>query len=451
MVCRLCFNQSEDYIEIFSEVNISQYIQKFLELEISKQDPVSKLICKTCWQQLSSFQSFYTQIKEAQRRTHIKLKREEESAQMDGSSFEYVNTETDHDINETTEITIQNEELTEQIVSDNNENENNNDNTTTTDPPKSTIKKVRHYKKLSKSTRSFKNAEERKFFVDLMQKEEAIWNRTHNLHSSSRALIEAWKRISAAMIPPKTVHECKIMWKSLRDALRYERRKVASGYDQGNDLENLLYFVSAKNGQKKPKNFTKNTPESTSKAMAAKTRADARKKYKIQNYHIFDSTNPAWSERTGEGSVSDNMSAYSEGPAKHFSNNVSFETVTTKPHSTVGVFTINPAPSTSHMETMNEPLPMQFKMHSNPYYGDVKNEFKGEVTDLVESISKALNRLVTIATSQVQTKSKNAEFKYEYIWKLIECLYAQMDQTTINDLNQRIINMVYDSCKINVY
>ncbi|XP_055859246.1 uncharacterized protein LOC129921442 isoform X4 [Episyrphus balteatus] len=110
MVCRLCFNQSEDYIEIFSEVNISQYIQKFLELEISKQDPVSKLICKTCWQQLSSFQSFYTQIKEAQRRTHIKLKREEESAQMDGSSFEYVNTETDHDINETTEITIQNED-----------------------------------------------------------------------------------------------------------------------------------------------------------------------------------------------------------------------------------------------------------------------------------------------------------------------------------------------------
>ncbi|XP_055920673.1 uncharacterized protein LOC129952213 [Eupeodes corollae] len=460
MVCRLCFSEkSDDYIDIFSEDKISRYIKQFLELEINENDPVSKLICTVCWQQLKDFQNFYTQIKEAQRRPLVKMKKElsvgeKELVEVDDSAFEYVSTEIDdQELNESSEITMHNEgELQEQIVPD-----NYSDMKSTTDPPPNHLKKKsRHSKTLSKTTRSFKNESERKFFVELMKREEVIWNRTHTLHSSSRALTEAWKRISLSMPTQKTVHECKVMWKSLRDALRYERRKAASGVDQGHDLRNLLYFVSATNGQRKGKNLTVSStkkPESTDETPSKNTgkcRFDGRKKYKIQNYHLFDTSAAPWSDRTCENSVSD-VSAYSEGPSKHFSNNVTFEAAAAdRPHSTSGIFTISTAPS-NNMEVMNEPPPEEYKSSANNFYGDVKSEFKDEVSDLVGSISKALNRLVTIATTQTQMKPNTIEFKYEYIWKLIECLYAQMDQTTINDLNQRIINMVYEGCKINVY
>lgn len=450
MVCRLCFTSIDDCIEIFSEEKIPKYIKKFLDLEIVPEDPVSKLICNSCWQELKSFQSFYMRIKEAQRRPLITLKKEPLSTEiefepMDNTLFEYagaeLETDNDHGLSESTEVT-QNEGK-EQTVSEINEEK-----ACEIIHPSLTPKKVRHYRKMTKSTRSFKNETERKYFVDLMEKEEVIWNRTHSLHSSSRALTDAWKRISVAMSPPKSVHECKIMWKSLRDALRYERRKVASGFDQGNDLRNLLYFVSSANNQnqKKSKPISNSIKKPESKTKTIHNSMEEQERYKIQNYHAFESTNPAWSERTGEGSMSDNMSAHSERGVKHFSNNVSLETVKTYPHSAVGGFTIDSVKSFNNMENIRDPPPA-----SNIYYGDFKKEFKDEVSNLVESISKSLNRLVILATNQSHGESQNHQFKYEYIWKLIECLYAQMEQTTINDLNQKIINMVYEGCKVNVY
>lgn len=450
MVCRLCFSSIDECIEIFSEEKIPKYIKKFLDLEIIPDDPVSKLICNTCLQELNSFQNFYMRIKEAQRRPLMTLKKEPlpteiEFEPMDNSTFDYVSaeleTDQDHGLSESTEVT-QNESK-EQTVTDSNEQK-----TCESIHPSFTLKKVRHYRKMTKSTRSFKNETERKRFVDLMEKEEVIWNRTHSLHSSPSALTDAWKRIAVAMSPPKSVHECKTMWKSLRDALRYERRKVASGFDQGNGLRNLLYFITSANyqNQKKSKPIKNSLKKPESKNKILHNSIEDQERYKIQNYHAFESTNPAWSERTAEGSQSDNMSAYSERTAKHFSNNVALETVKTNPHSTVGVFTIESVKSCNNTENIRDPPPA-----SNIYYGNFKKEFKDEVSDLVESISKSLNRLVTLATNQSLVESQNHQFKYEYIWKLIECLYGQMEQTTINDLNQKIINMVYEGCKVNAY
>lgn len=458
MVCRLCFCHSEDYIEIFSEVKILKCIQKFLEMDINQDDPLSKLICGSCWSELEGFQNFYTRIKEAQRQPLIKLKREPcTGTSMDGS-FEYVEAvPEEHELNENErEIIDVDTENDEQIVPDNDEmldsndvsinNEvlDNNHQNSGTDLPQPSLIKVRNYKRMTKATRSFKNEEERAIFVELMKREEIIWNRKDNLHTSSRSLSEAWKRIAFSMSPIKTVHECKTMWKSLRDALRYERRKAASGFDQGNEIRSLLDFVISGKVQTKPK---------TNLAILSKKKESLYKleplqKYKIQNYHMFDNTNAAWSEKTGEGSQSD----LSEEPSKNISNNVSHETVTRpKPHSEVRMFTISNARQANHVESTNEPPPVEYKSVSNDYYGDVKNDLKDEVSNLVEGISKALNRLVTIATTQVQVKSQTSEFKYEYIWKLIECLYAQIEQPIINDLNQKIINMVYEGCKIKVY
>ncbi|XP_055844639.1 gastrula zinc finger protein xFG20-1-like [Episyrphus balteatus] len=67
MVCRLCLSKGDESIVIFSEEKIQKYITKFLHLEISPEDPVSKVICNYCWDQLDSFQKFCIQIEEAQK------------------------------------------------------------------------------------------------------------------------------------------------------------------------------------------------------------------------------------------------------------------------------------------------------------------------------------------------------------------------------------------------
>lgn len=68
MVCRLCL--TDDTIQsifIFGEEKIQKYIAKFLQLELSPEDQISKVICCPCWQQLDSFQKFCYQIEEAQK------------------------------------------------------------------------------------------------------------------------------------------------------------------------------------------------------------------------------------------------------------------------------------------------------------------------------------------------------------------------------------------------
>ncbi|XP_055918364.1 zinc finger protein 236-like [Eupeodes corollae] len=73
MVCRLCLNDTGQSIFIFSEENIQKCIARFLQLELSPEDPISKQICCLCWQQLDNFQKFCFQIEEAQKTLLIKI------------------------------------------------------------------------------------------------------------------------------------------------------------------------------------------------------------------------------------------------------------------------------------------------------------------------------------------------------------------------------------------
>ncbi|XP_055855561.1 transcription factor grauzone-like [Episyrphus balteatus] len=67
MVCRLCLTDTGQSIFIFSEEKIQKYIAKFLQLELSPEDTISKFICCPCWEQLDGFQKFCFQIEEAQK------------------------------------------------------------------------------------------------------------------------------------------------------------------------------------------------------------------------------------------------------------------------------------------------------------------------------------------------------------------------------------------------
>lgn len=67
MVCRLCLTKGDNSILIFSEEKILKYITKFLQIEITPEDPVSKVICTICWENLVNFQKFCIQVEEAQK------------------------------------------------------------------------------------------------------------------------------------------------------------------------------------------------------------------------------------------------------------------------------------------------------------------------------------------------------------------------------------------------
>ncbi|XP_055918365.1 zinc finger protein 729-like [Eupeodes corollae] len=67
MVCRLCLIDADDNITIFGEEKIQKYIAKFLQLELSPEDPFSKVICARCWHQLDNFQNFCLEVEQAQR------------------------------------------------------------------------------------------------------------------------------------------------------------------------------------------------------------------------------------------------------------------------------------------------------------------------------------------------------------------------------------------------
>ncbi|XP_055548323.1 uncharacterized protein LOC129731947 [Wyeomyia smithii] len=95
-------------------------------------------------------------------------------------------------------------------------------------------------------------------------------------------------------------------------------------------------------------------------------------------------------------------------------------------------------------DTINDELPT-----SNYAYA-VCSQKKDDVLESVQSISRAINQLAAVATTQQETVfAPPSEFKFEYIWKHIESLYAQLDQIDINQLNQTFINMTYDKIKDN--
>lgn len=73
MVCRLCLIDADKSIFIFSEEKIQKCIAKFLRLELSPEDPVSREICDCCWLQLDSFQDFCMQIEQAQKTLQVSI------------------------------------------------------------------------------------------------------------------------------------------------------------------------------------------------------------------------------------------------------------------------------------------------------------------------------------------------------------------------------------------
>lgn len=67
MVCRLCLID-DGTITIFTEEKIQKCIAKYLQLELFPDDPVSKLICNRCWEQLDNFQNFCQEVERAQKK-----------------------------------------------------------------------------------------------------------------------------------------------------------------------------------------------------------------------------------------------------------------------------------------------------------------------------------------------------------------------------------------------
>ncbi|XP_055838411.1 transcription factor grauzone-like [Episyrphus balteatus] len=87
MVCRLCLIDAEESIAIFSEEKIQQYITKFLQLQLSPDDPVSKEICARCWHQLDNFQNFCLEVEQAQKTLNASLSESKENNKLSDNEW----------------------------------------------------------------------------------------------------------------------------------------------------------------------------------------------------------------------------------------------------------------------------------------------------------------------------------------------------------------------------
>ncbi|EDW48506.1 transcription factor grauzone [Drosophila sechellia] len=73
MICRLCLNNvnDTDTIRIFEDVgislNVANVLAKYFWFEPKSDDPISTVICLTCWNQVNDFHQFYVAVESAHR------------------------------------------------------------------------------------------------------------------------------------------------------------------------------------------------------------------------------------------------------------------------------------------------------------------------------------------------------------------------------------------------
>ncbi|XP_017033516.1 transcription factor grauzone [Drosophila kikkawai] len=73
MICRLCLNSvnDADTLQIFEglglSLNVATVLSKHFWFEPKSDDPISKVICLRCWQQVSDFHEFYAAVEKAHR------------------------------------------------------------------------------------------------------------------------------------------------------------------------------------------------------------------------------------------------------------------------------------------------------------------------------------------------------------------------------------------------
>ncbi|XP_037820649.1 transcription factor grauzone-like isoform X1 [Lucilia sericata] len=71
MICRMCLNNINEFINIFRETdnehNISEMIGKYFWFKPKEDDPISTFICTNCWLKLYDFHEFYKMVDKAHR------------------------------------------------------------------------------------------------------------------------------------------------------------------------------------------------------------------------------------------------------------------------------------------------------------------------------------------------------------------------------------------------
>ncbi|XP_016991527.1 transcription factor grauzone [Drosophila rhopaloa] len=73
MICRLCLNNANDSdtIRIFEDdglsLNVANVLAKYFWFEPKSDDPISTVICLTCWNQVNDFHQFYGEVERAHR------------------------------------------------------------------------------------------------------------------------------------------------------------------------------------------------------------------------------------------------------------------------------------------------------------------------------------------------------------------------------------------------
>ncbi|XP_020801310.1 transcription factor grauzone [Drosophila serrata] len=91
MICRLCLNSvnDADTLQIFEglglSLNVATVLSKHFWFEPKSDDPISKVICVRCWQQVSDFHEFYAAVEKAHRllTERFSLKTSQEQAKVE--------------------------------------------------------------------------------------------------------------------------------------------------------------------------------------------------------------------------------------------------------------------------------------------------------------------------------------------------------------------------------
>ncbi|XP_017125909.1 transcription factor grauzone [Drosophila elegans] len=106
MICRLCLNNANDSdtIRIFEDdglsLNVANVLAKYFWFEPKSDDPISTVICLTCWNQVNDFHQFYELVERAHRllteRFSLKSGQDQAKAVPD-ESLEFPEDEQDED------------------------------------------------------------------------------------------------------------------------------------------------------------------------------------------------------------------------------------------------------------------------------------------------------------------------------------------------------------------
>jgi len=230
---------------------------------------------------------------------------------------------------------------------------------------------------------------EKRILAKLVEQESVLWDQNNKQHCNNMALLAAWDRVASEM-PGRNVTECKTIWRSLKDAVRYRKNKIA----KTDDTDEIEEYELDKNWEFSDcMSFLMNASFSTSSTLVKRPRRNNPEdsqacQLKINSVHTANSTTNA------------NTSMYCNDDTSASESNCSYTARKVQQHD-------------------DDPL----------------------LVESLLSISNSIRELIKGATKESHNKPA---LQFEYIWQNLDKMFQKLPEEAVDELNVKFIQLAYE-------